>query len=75
MRSKNMRGMNRRRFIQSTSGTALAFALVAVAGTKASGRVLGANDAIGVGMAGIHGQGSTTSISTWSSPTPASPPD
>src|SRR5262249_56304064 len=31
--------------------------LFAIAGTKSSGRVLGANDAIRVGVAGIHGQG------------------
>jgi predicted dehydrogenase len=32
-------------------------ATITIAGTKSSGRVLGANDAIRVGVAGIHGQG------------------
>jgi predicted dehydrogenase len=33
-------------------------ATITIAGTKASGRVLGSNDAIRVGVAGFHGQGS-----------------
>jgi len=57
LRSKNTRGMNRRRFLQSVATPVLAYPLVAIAGTKASGRVLGANDIIRVGVAGIHGQG------------------
>ena len=46
--------LNRRTFLKQT---AAAFPLFAIAGTKASGRVLGANDTINVGVAGIHGQG------------------
>ena len=37
--------------------TSLAAGLVAVAGTKSSGKVLGANDAIRVGIAGLNGRG------------------
>jgi predicted dehydrogenase len=44
----------RRQFLK----TASVGALVTIAGTKSSGRVLGANDTIRVGVAGINGQGS-----------------
>ena len=51
-----MHNLTRRRFLkQAVASTA--FPLVTIAGTKASGRVLGANDVIRVGVAGIHGQG------------------
>src|SRR5438093_1373793 len=49
-----MRQITRRTFLRNTLATA---ASVTIAGTKSSGRVLGANDAIRVGVAGIHGQG------------------
>jgi predicted dehydrogenase len=45
---------NRRRFLQ---GSLAAAATLTIAGTKSSGRVLGANDTIRVGVAGIHGRG------------------
>src|SRR4051794_3014298 len=48
-----MKKVTRRSFLKA----ATAFPLVTIAGTKASGRVLGANDVIRVGVAGIHGQG------------------
>src|SRR5262245_17723831 len=48
-----MNHCTRRRFLKST----FAAATVTIAGTKSSGRVLGANDVIRVGVAGIHGQG------------------
>ena len=38
-------------------GSVAAMATITIAGTKASGRVLGANDTIRVGVAGIHGRG------------------
>ena len=38
-------------------GAWAAFGLFTIAGTKASGRVLGANDAIRIGVAGINGRG------------------
>lgn len=50
-----MSTLNRRRFI-STSVAGVGAAM-AVAGTKASGGVLGANDAIRVGAVGIRGRG------------------
>jgi predicted dehydrogenase len=49
-----MKHMNRRSFLNRTLAAA---ATVTIAGTKSSGRVLGANDVIRVGVAGIHGQG------------------
>jgi predicted dehydrogenase len=44
----------RRKFFQQTLAAA---ATVTIAGTKSSGQVRGANDAIRIGVAGIHGQG------------------
>ena len=49
-----MRNLTRRGFLKNTLTAA---ATVTIAGTKSSGRVLGANDVIRVGVAGIHGQG------------------
>jgi predicted dehydrogenase len=51
-----MHKLTRRRFLKQAA-VCTAFPLVTIAGTKASGRVLGANDVIRVGIAGIHGQG------------------
>lgn len=51
-----MSRMTRRRFIQSTLAAA---ATVTIAGTKSSGRVLGANDTIRVACAGLHGRGAS----------------
>src|SRR5882672_11798486 len=48
--------LSRRTFLK-TAAAATAFPLVTIAGTKSSGKVLGANDVIRVGVAGIHGQG------------------
>jgi len=49
-----MAGSNRRSFLK----TSLAFAGgFTIAGTKSSGRVLGANDAIRIGVAGLNGRG------------------
>ena len=47
--------VDRRKFLKQT--TAAAGAAFVISGTKASGAVLGANDRIRVGVAGIHGQG------------------
>src|SRR5262245_49276227 len=49
-----MQKLTRRSFLKA-AGAALP--LVTIAGTKASGRVLGANDTIRIGVAGIHGRG------------------
>jgi len=46
--------LNRRHFLKSTLAAA---ASVTIAGTKSSGRVLGANEAIRVGVAGLNGRG------------------
>ena len=51
-----MSKISRRDFI-GTAAASAAFPLVTIPGTKSSGRVLGANDTIRVGVAGIHGQG------------------
>jgi predicted dehydrogenase len=51
-----MRPVTRRRFLKHAAAST-AFPLITIAGTKASGRVLGSNDVIRVGVAGIHGQG------------------
>ena len=40
-----------------SAAASTAFGLFTIAGTKASGRVLGANDTIRVGVAGIRGRG------------------
>jgi predicted dehydrogenase len=48
--------LTRRRFLKTAAATA-AFPLFTVAGTKSSARVLGANDAVRVAVAGIHGRG------------------
>jgi predicted dehydrogenase len=56
-RENLMKKGNRRRFLKQAAASAV-FPLFTIAGTKASGRVLGANDVIRVGVAGIHGQGS-----------------
>src|SRR5262245_65066799 len=46
----------RRDFLKGAAAAA-AFPLVTISGTKASGRVLGANDAIHIAVAGINGRG------------------
>src|SRR5215468_9800813 len=53
-RGSAMSNLTRRNFLESTLAAA---ATITIAGTKSSGRVLGANDVIRVGVAGIHGQG------------------
>ena len=52
-----MTRLSRRKFIQTTAAASTAFGVFTIAGTKASGRVLGANDRIRVGVAGIRGRG------------------
>jgi predicted dehydrogenase len=52
-----MARISRRQFIQSSAAASTAFGLFTIAGTKASGRVIGANDTIRVGVAGIRGRG------------------
>ncbi len=52
-----MARITRRSFVKSSAAASTAFGLFTIAGTKSSGRVLGANDMIRVGVAGIHGRG------------------
>lgn len=50
---------HRRDFLKRAAATAGAATAFTIAGTKASGRVLGANDRIRIAVAGIHGRGQT----------------
>jgi predicted dehydrogenase len=52
--SRPMSRIHRRSFLKSSSAVAAGFT---IAGTKASGRVLGANDTIRIGVAGLNGRG------------------
>jgi len=52
-----MKTITRRTFLKQAAAASAAFPLFTIAGTKSSGRVLGANEVIRVGVAGIHGQG------------------
>ncbi len=52
-----MSKISRRQFVRKSAAASTAFGLFTIAGTKASGRVLGANDTIRVGVAGISGRG------------------
>src|SRR5262249_45058842 len=54
VRDSPMARLNRRSFIRRTLAAA---ATITIAGTKSSGRVLGANDTIRVGVAGLNGRG------------------
>jgi predicted dehydrogenase len=50
-----MARLTRRRFLKNTLAAA---ATITIAGTKSSGKVLGANDTIRIGVAGLNGRGS-----------------
>lgn len=52
-----MTRFSRRRFLQSSAAASAAFSLFTVSGTRASGRVIGANASVRVGVAGINGRG------------------
>jgi predicted dehydrogenase len=52
-----MSRQSRRDFLKTTAAASTVFSTFTIAGTKASGKVLGANDAIRVAVAGIHGRG------------------
>lgn len=49
--------ITRRSFLKRTVAASAVCPLFTIAGTKSSGRVLGANEVVRVGIAGIHGQG------------------
>ncbi len=53
-----MSRLNRRKFLKKSAAATVASSFV-IAGTKSSGKVLGANDAIRIGVAGLHGRGSS----------------
>lgn len=50
---------NRRDFLKRAAATAGVASTFVIAGTSASGRVLGANDRVRIAVAGIHGRGQT----------------
>ncbi len=50
-----MSGINRRRFLQA--GSAIAGSSLLLGGTRASGKVAGANDRVRIAVAGVHGRG------------------
>ncbi|HRX83317.1 MAG TPA: twin-arginine translocation signal domain-containing protein, partial [Pirellulaceae bacterium] len=50
-----MSRITRRNFLQTSS--AVAGATFVISGTKASGRVIGANDRLRIGVAGLNGRG------------------
>jgi len=52
-----MSRLSRRNFLKSTAAAGATFSTFTIAGTKASGRVIGANDTIRIGLAGINGRG------------------
>jgi predicted dehydrogenase len=52
-----MSRLTRRQFVKSAAAASAVFPLFTIAGTKASGKVLGANDTIRCGVAGINGRG------------------
>ena len=54
-----MSKFTRRNFLKTTAAASAAFPLFTIAGTRASGRVIGANDTIRIGVTGIHGRGTS----------------
>jgi predicted dehydrogenase len=57
---------SRRKFIKGAAAASTAFPLFTIAGTKASGRVIGANDTVRIGVAGTGGRGGEH-MSQWTS--------
>ena len=54
-----MLNVSRRKFIKSAAAASTVFPLFTIAGTKASGRVIGANDRLRVAVAGLGTRGKT----------------
>ena len=52
-----MRRFSRRRFLQTAAAASTVYSAFTISGTKASGRVIGANDTVRIGVAGIRGRG------------------
>src|SRR5437667_5777010 len=61
-----MSSLSRRKLLQGAAAASAAFPLFTIAGTKASGKVIGANDTIRIGVAGCGGRGGNH-ISEWTS--------
>jgi predicted dehydrogenase len=61
-----MSSLSRRKFLRGAAAASAAFPLFTVAGTKASGKVIGANDTVRIGVAGSGGRGGSH-ISEWTS--------
>jgi len=61
-----MSRLSRRTFVQGAAAASAAFPLFTIAGTKASGKVIGANDTVRIGVAGTGGRGGTH-MSEWTS--------
>ena len=61
-----MSSLSRRKFVQASAAASTAFSLFTIAGTKASGKVIGANDTVRIGVAGCGGRGSSH-VSEWTS--------
>ena len=64
-----MSRLTRRDFLRVTAAASTVFPLFTVAGTRASGKILGANDTVRVGVAGINGRGAATSTNSYPWPT------
>ncbi|MEX0938724.1 MAG: Gfo/Idh/MocA family oxidoreductase [Pirellulales bacterium] len=54
-----MTKQTRRTFLKHTAAASAAFSTFTIAGTKSSGRVIGANDTIRIGVAGINNRGNS----------------
>ena len=54
-----MSRFTRRDFLKTTAATSAAFSLFTISGTKASGKVIGANETVRIGVAGINGRGNS----------------
>src|SRR5215510_8418452 len=61
-----MSSVSRRQLLKTAAAASAAFPLFTIAGTKASGKVIGANDTIRMGVAGCGGRGSSH-VSEWTS--------
>jgi predicted dehydrogenase len=61
-----MSQLSRRKVLQGAAAASAAFPLFTIAGTKASGKVIGANDTVRIGVAGCGGRGSSH-VSEWTS--------
>src|SRR3954468_14460387 len=62
----SMSSLSRRKFLKGAAAASAAFPLFTIAGTKASGKVIGANDTVRIGVAGCGGRGSSH-VGAWTS--------